>query len=159
MDLASTSSQTTLENTAYKSQPERPLLECSWCQKQGHYSKGHIWKTCRRLKAFKEKKKPEKGNSATTSEATAFLAHLKPSVYRYWVFDTGATAHLTSDRTLFTPLLPHSGYVTFADGNRCPIGGIGSIILPIILSDDTTSSLILKDTLYIPSLGPISLLS
>ena len=77
IDLGSTSNQDSLDNTAYKVKTEKPLKECSWCRKQGHPFKGHIWKNCFKLKAFK--KKEDKRNSVTTSEASGFLANLTPS--------------------------------------------------------------------------------
>ena len=162
MDLASTSNQGSLDNTAYKVKMDKPPKECSWCQKQGYFYKGHVWKNCRKLKAFKEKekKKDDKGNLATTSEATAFLANMTPSNCHYnWVFNTGATTHMTADKALFEELQPHSGHVTFADGQKRPVQGIGSITLPVVLSNGTTSSITLKNVLYVPSLGPTNLLS
>jgi len=103
MDLASTSNQGSLDNTAYKVKMDKPPKECSWCQKQGYFYKGHVWKNCRKLKAFKEKekKKDDKGNLATTSEATAFLANVTPSsCHHNWVFDTGATTHMTANKAV-----------------------------------------------------------
>ena len=100
MDLASTSilNQAPLDNTAYKAKAKQPK-ECSWCSKQGYYSKGHTWQTCFKLKAYKEKdkKKDEKGNSATSSEVTAFFADLNTTNHHYWVFDIRASVYLTSD--------------------------------------------------------------
>ena len=123
MDLASTSTQVSQDNTAYKVKAEKPSKEYSWCQKQGYFYKGHVWKNCRKLKAFKEKqkKKEDKGNLATTltTEATAFIANLSTSNYQNnWVFDTGATAHMTSDKTIFKDLQPHSGHVRFTNGQK-----------------------------------------
>ena len=85
MDLASTANQVSLDNSAYKIKADKPPKECSWCRKQGFSYKGHIWKSCYKLKAFKEKekKKEDKGNSATISEATAFIAYLNHSKHHH----------------------------------------------------------------------------
>ena len=66
---------------------------------------------------------------------------------------------MTSDQTLFKNLQLHSGFVRFADGQKRPLKGLGSIILPVVLSNGTTSSITLKNALYVPSLGPTNLLS
>lgn len=62
-----------------------------------------------------------------------------------WVFDSGATHHMTSDLSLFTSLssLSTSISVLTVNGTSMSLAGIGSI---------TTSGLCLSDVYYIPQL-------
>ena len=62
---------------------------------------------------------------------------------RAWIIDSGATHHVSHDRTLFTDYKPldHT-YVTLPNGYTVTIKGIGCIRL--------TDSIILFDVLYIP---------
>ncbi|CAL2250163.1 unnamed protein product [Prunus armeniaca] len=62
-----------------------------------------------------------------------------------WIFDSGATHHMTSDLSLFTSLssLSTSISVLTANGTSMSLAGIGSI---------TTSSICLSDVYYIPQL-------
>ena len=64
-----------------------------------------------------------------------------------WIFDTGATHHLTSDLANLSMHQPYHGgeEVTIADGSGLPITHTGSGLLPT-----PSRSLSLKDILYVP---------
>ncbi|KAI1005585.1 hypothetical protein K3495_g2633, partial [Podosphaera aphanis] len=82
---------------------------------------GHLYTECRKLKAHQQKRK-EKKNSAKTAQSTsddhtehcdtAFLAKFSSnSSCPNWIFDTGASAHMTGcshDFETLTPLQNHS---------------------------------------------------
>ncbi|KAG7533403.1 Reverse transcriptase RNA-dependent DNA polymerase [Arabidopsis thaliana x Arabidopsis arenosa] len=66
-----------------------------------------------------------------------------------WVFDTGATHHLTSDLANLSLHQPYNGgeEVTIADGSGLPITHTGSGLFPT-----PTRSLALRDILYVPDI-------
>ena len=67
-----------------------------------------------------------------------------------WYFDSGATKHITSCKTLFSTLqdAPHGGLVLCANDASYPIKGIGDVDL-ISCSED---SFTLVNALYVPSI-------
>ena len=63
---------------------------------------------------------------------------------RVWYFDSGATKHITSQRSLFTSLesAPKGNTVTCANNSSYPVGGVGQI----------GSTFTLYDALYVPGI-------
>jgi hypothetical protein len=69
-----------------------------------------------------------------------------------WILDSACTAHMTSQKKLFTKISPHCGSVTFGTGKQTLTIGRGTIELDLRLSDNTTVAAILNDVLYVPGL-------
>lgn len=68
-----------------------------------------------------------------------------------WVLDSGATIHMTHDRSLFTKFDPKgNGKIRIADGRLIKVEGIGTIKM-LIKTKDEPLSLILNDVRYVPA--------
>ena len=113
------------------------------------------WQECNKLKASRKNEgckntadlheekarlasqdKPSEGSStmATTFTASA-NSTLSTASTGVWIFDTGATSHMTPDTGVFSgSLRSHSGYVKFANGERGAISSVGSVKLRCRLS-------------------------
>ena len=160
MDLRSSSSE-----TAYKAASKT----CTFCQKAGH-----LWADChsrkRREEAKKRNSEKEKGSEraqvADGDSETALtvrlplseappISALSKSNALYWVLDSGATSHMTSNPGLFAHLRKRGGFVRIGDGSRIKIEGVGTMRLAC--EGDVTIAL--RDCLYVPDLGDVSLMS
>ena len=136
---------------------------CNYCRKVGHL----IAECTKRIE--NEKKRKQQGLVASTDNGKeeANLAHdgyaLTATCMDYessstcfsisnvdWYFDSGATKHITSCKTLFSTLrdAPRGGSVLCANDASYAIKGIGDVEL-ISCSGDTFT---LVDALYIPSI-------
>ena len=172
MDLRSSSSvaPSTVETVYKASLTQQPSKfessdgtdVCSYCQK-----KGHLWSECRarkrREKNKKEENKKKTGEQAKVADAdtakdeseTALTVQPSSSLSTSsWVLDSGATSHMTSNPDCLTRIHKKEGYVKIGDGSRIRIEGVGDIKLALSKS----STIILRDCLYVPSLGKLSLL-
>jgi len=68
-----------------------------------------------------------------------------------WVVDTGATDHMSPDRSLFTNFSPIDNLVQQGKG-RIRVLGTGSIFMNFILTNGATEQIELKNVLYMPDL-------
>lgn len=64
-----------------------------------------------------------------------------------WIFDSGATSHMCSDKTLFTSLRQHEENIEVAGENFMKSSGLGEVKITTSYSDIT-----LKDVLYVPEM-------
>lgn len=126
---------------------------CYFCKQPGHFRKN-----CRKWLAQKSDFKgnhrndSDKAKQAKSSrDSVCFLAGTM--IPNCWVIDSGATCHMTSDRSFFETLDSSvASNVTLADGNRTTAVGIGE---GIILGEDEFGNRVeitLKKVLYVPGL-------
>jgi hypothetical protein len=100
--------------------PANSKKECTYCKahKLGTYT-GHVWNDCRQLKAKQEAEKKETANVAQEETLHhALNAVSDPSVAYTWIFDTGASSHMTFNKGLFHSLSDYHGYVKVGGGRR-----------------------------------------
>ena len=139
--------------------------ECSYCKKRNFAYKGHTWKECRRLSKAKntETDKPtRRGTMPAKNPEFAAMAVLKsqlpptdvsPQLHNYrWVFDTGASSHMTSNKGYFESLSAHRGSVGFGNDTTLQVAGKGTVRLDCVLPDGKISQIRLHDVLYVPNL-------
>ena len=148
---------------------ESGTRSCSYCQK-----KGHLWSECRARKRREENKKDENKKKTTDKEKMTEKAKVadeddesetaltvRPSscmpTSPIWVLDSGATSHMTSHSDCFVRMSEKSGFVKIGDGSRIRIEGIGDVRLENPFN--ANAPIVLRDCLYVPSLGNLSLLS
>ncbi|KAI0992830.1 hypothetical protein K3495_g15354, partial [Podosphaera aphanis] len=119
LDVSANRTEPSADNKAYSAE-NHSVKECSWCKSLKYKYEGNLYTECRILKAHQQKRK-EKKNSAKTAQSTsddhtehcdtAFLAKFSSnSSCPNWIFDTGASAHMTGcshDFETLTPLQNH----------------------------------------------------
>jgi transposase InsO family protein len=150
--------------------------ECNYCKahKLGN-PQGHTWKDCRKLKAKQDAERKTEdssdGKKKTKDQATHVVREdsdnnsdsdthhaltsytvRNPSVFYNWVFDTGASSHMTFDKGLFETLSPHHGYVKIGNGKRLRISGKGTCRMLCQLPDGSVSQNRLTEVLCVPEL-------
>ncbi|KAI0993196.1 hypothetical protein K3495_g14988, partial [Podosphaera aphanis] len=171
MDISANRKTPNVDGKAYSS-TKQEVKECSWCKSRKYKYEGHLFTECRKLKAHQQKKKDKKSaakiaQSSTTAEQeteifdTAFVADSSThSSYARWIFDTGASAHMTGcshDFETLTPLQNHS--VKIADNSHVPVTGKGTVRLNLKNRKGEVFSTILQDVLLVPSFKQTRLFS
>ncbi|KAI0993867.1 hypothetical protein K3495_g14317 [Podosphaera aphanis] len=146
--------------------------ECSFCRARKYKYHGHLFSECRKLKAHKQKKKEKQSNAKVAQEAasndknssdeeiidTAFVA--KDLSSSAWIFDTGASAHMTGCHADFCSFTPLSGQnVRIADNTLVPVTGKGTVKLYFRNRQNETLCTSLQDVLLVPSFGQTRLFS
>jgi len=151
--------------TSSSKSPEQET--CTWCAKHHPSTKvGHNYKVCRNRKkqngqgtSSKEDKKKEKkktkkdeGNTAQDSDSEANVVSANVRTHS-WIFDTGASTHMSPDTDKFINLKKGSyGSILIGDGTRLEIEGIGSVLLSCLSPSGTVNSVELKECYYVPKL-------
>lgn len=99
------------------------------------------------------------GREQTTVDLTeddeyvhAFAVNIDPHSLPYspstWIFDSGASRHMSGHQSDFVDLRPRTGTISIAGGAKLPVEGIGSIRLMLKLPDGGTQPAIFTDVLY-----------
>lgn len=107
---------------------------CHFCNKPGH-----IKRNCRKFLSSRknnENAPPGAGRSdgpkakAVQSEGSSVAFSASSESSRAWVIDSGASAHMTNDRSFFKSLREFDGgLITLADGKKTAIRGEGTGVL------------------------------
>lgn len=152
-------------------QPERTSSkdkEYTWYRSRNYTFVSHLYTDCNKLAEHKQRqKKRSAANQAvdkssnndedndtvafhTTTEITAFAAGIPStaSISPSWIFDLGASKHMSGCVDDFTTLQPQTGTITVAGGNRLSVEGIGTVELLLRLPDGSTSKCELSNVLY-----------
>ena len=74
-----------------------------------------------------------------------------------WIIDSGASIHMTHNRSLFKDIVPKGGFICVANGEKANIEGVGLVILKF-KTPTGAFTLELKNVLLVPSLS-INLIS
>lgn len=134
-------------------------LSCFFCK--GH---GHLKKDCKKYKAWKDKKTKEDKTTAdkiTTNDkankveqSSEFMFMVSSHGFNQWIIDSGATSHVTSDKSCFTTF-EHttSTSLNVANGEKVNIRGKGTCKLEFVNSDGIESSTIVTNVLYAPEIN------
>lgn len=124
--------------------------KCFNCQKEGHWAN-----ICPEKKIVKKDGESEKNEEARVTEDLAIIVEEANFVQgsRNWIVDTGATGHMTYDRSDFVTYqdLDRPRHVLFGDKNQGSGIGIGDIKLTTLIGEQCTS-LTIKNVLHVPQL-------
>ncbi|KAI0997944.1 hypothetical protein K3495_g10247 [Podosphaera aphanis] len=170
MDISANRKTPNVDEKAYSS-TKQDVKECSWCKIRKFKYEEHLFTECRKLKAYQQKKKDKK-NAAKTAQSsaidkhsdlcdTAFMARpYTQSLCPSWIFDTGASAHMTGCSHDFETLTPLQNYsVKIADNSHVPVTGKGTVRLNLKNRKGEVFSTILQDVLLVPSFKQTRLFS
>lgn len=120
-------------------------LICHFCKKPGHKQRD-----CRRYLDQQDQDNEDDNQQARYAFAvTSKEAKLK----KEWIVDSGASAHMTSNRSFFEKLRPVSGDVVLADGRILPIEGVGSGNIVCNDGKGNSNRIRLYGVLFVPRLA------
>jgi hypothetical protein len=69
-----------------------------------------------------------------------------------WIFDYGASTHITLDAILYLDIWPIRSEVRVENGTKIPVYMISTVSVFVILKDGSIKNVMLKDCLYVPGL-------
>lgn len=161
LDLTGSTTNYSIDNTAYKS-TEKDEKECSWCKSKKMKYQGHLYTSCQKLKKHQEKKnqrripKPTEiaGAAAHESEFSdhALISNSSTVTSTKWIFDTGASTHMTGCESDFESLTQVQGQsVKIANNTYVPITGKGTVRLNLLTSTGEVLNTVLHDVMLVPS--------
>ena len=145
---------------ARQSSNSKKDYECFYCNKPGH-----IKKNCRAFKKNIEEKTQQKqkaniveNNDISDNEYSLLASALATKVNienKYWILDSGATQHMSNDKSYFNELniLATPLPVQVGDGRILDAIGVGTIALQMHLPDNTARKCFLKNVLCVPKLN------
>lgn len=139
---------------------------CYFCKEPGHFRK-HCKKLQSKKSLYANEKKQRyrkdddhKGGSAKAKQAhdargsggsVCFM--VGDSMPDCWVIDSGATRHMTSNRSFFTSLdRSENSRVTLADGNKTKVYGVGEGVVFGENGRGERMEVTLKNVLFVPEL-------
>lgn len=141
-------------NTAMTARkPSKPKPICKYCGKI-HKSE-NCWqefpekRPSARLSTAPQVDNTSQKNSPYSSSNIAFLTQTKRSTCDTWILDSGATQHMSNDKSHFTKLEPCSTTITTANNTKMTACGRGDVRL----CTPNGTSFTLLNVLYVPQLA------
>lgn len=137
----SSSSEQNVMYGKHKSKPKtKSTVKCFECGEMGHYAK-HC----------KKRNTKEKEKRSTKKETPVLFSSLiAKSTCDDWYIDSGASAHMTMNRTILENVKNvHTGNVTAANNSKMSIECSGDIKLQC---NDNNENIFVKNVLYVPDL-------
>lgn len=117
---------------------------------------GHLRRNCRKFLEAQKAERSEEEDKAKTAHGfgreVAFTLEedMNPSA---WVIDSGASTHMTGDRSFFGKLQEFAGgWITMANGVKTQIRGEGCGVLDSVGDDGEKVKIKMSDVKYVPGL-------
>ena len=128
---------------------------CFYCGKPGHYKRD-----CRKLRfdqgqSSSNQHHHENAKISLTDVKEEYTC-LTTADFRskdVWCMDSGATKHMTWNRSIFTEFRPMTNTVTMADGDKIECHGIGSVKLYSMDLASNKTNILLQEVLFVPELS------
>lgn len=130
-------------------------IECYYCHKFGH-----VMANCRK-RLNRAKNKDNDGVNDDSSNINAFVSEslidwsvaLNTDVKDAWIFDSGASKHMSHHRGWFSSFSTCDGdKVVLGDGTTCDVKGHGTIMIKTFVHNKWIDSM-LQDVLFVPTLN------
>lgn len=137
-----------------ESHSEKESRVCHFCKKVGH-----LRRNCRKLQASKREENPVKKSDnakakVVQSDSKGIAFTVSDDKSRSWVIDSGASAHMTNDKSFFASLREFAGgWITLADGKKTQILGEGSGVVYGIDGDEEPIRIDIGEVKYVPGLS------
>ena len=141
---------------------------CLYCKEKGHWAR-----RCPKKRRDQEKnqgggRRSENRDSRPSANAASARGNLQAwtamdlvsanQVQSKWVLDSGATHHMTADKSLFESLSSIRAPIRIANGPEMIAIGEGDIVLDLVV-DRRVNQVLLKKVLYVPDMGQSGLVS
>jgi len=140
---------------------------CLYCKEKGHWAR-----RCPKKRRDQEKNGGARRNENRDSKPSANAASARGNLQAWtamdsesakrvqskWVLDSGATHHMTADKSLFEDLSPIRASIHIANGSEMIAMGEGDIILDLDVNG-TPNQVRLRKALYVPDMGQSGLVS
>lgn len=116
--------------------------------------KGHLKADCRKFKSSNKTMVKTSVSQSSSQNFVSFNVHEchRNSNAKKWCIDSGATSHMTNDKSFFTNLQDTNTTVFLADGSSVQAGGIGDGWINCLLPSGKSQSINLKNVLFVPQL-------
>lgn len=130
---------------------------CHFCKKPGHFKQN-----CRKFLASKKRESSTStvnsgsGKAKTAQSESRNIAFTAASKRKsnVWVIDSGASAHMTNDRSFYSELEEFEcGFITMADGNKSQILGEGKGVVKGIDSCGEIVNINIHNVRFVPGLS------
>ena len=99
------------KKTTSKKKSKKVNVKCHYCGKRGHFAK--------------------KCKAPKTSEAEAFTVSESGGDGRLWILDSGASSHMTPNKSFFVNMIKASTKVFIANNASLPVLGVGDCYLKL----------------------------
>lgn len=126
-------------------------ITCFFCKKPGH-----LKKDCRKYMRWKTAKEKPKANQAVNEDKDTqicFSARSSSSSKGTWYIDSGATSHMSNNKSFFDTFnVRKNEVITLANGDSADVQGIGNGRLICKDNKGKPNTILVKDVLYVPTL-------
>ena len=143
-------------NSQQRRRKPKPTFKCHFCGKIGHFKRD-----CRKFLATQAQGKQSANSTEEKRDEILVTTHALTTTEKgAWIVDSGATAHMCNDVSLFTDMkkLEPPIQVTLGDGRSLEGKGEGTVVIETLLPDGSTTICRLENTVFVPGLS-YSLLS
>ena len=142
MDEYQRQAGSTDSNSVLKTQDNRTVKRCHFCNK-----KGHLKRDCWKMKRIQNEKK-----NTTSNETNVNFCFLTPNGESYWIVDSGATCHICNNEADFTSIdRKVTEEARVANGQTIVSSGKGKCLMKTINSKQEAKQVIINDVLFILS--------
>ena len=140
----------------------RKKMRCHYCKKIGHMQKD-CYERARNEKSRHPQKKGKKSGSEGDNSIGLLATHTlaaaasdnKTNNRNCWIIDSGATCHISCNKTMFDKIesMSEPQIVTLGDGSSIETSERGTVKLKLKQVDGTYKDCTLYDVLYVPELS------
>lgn len=148
--------KTKMRGNVYVKRDNKEKL-CYYCKKSGHL-KQDCYHYKRNNGKYDKARVVNNDTSGDEESDENYCFNVSDKITSEWYIDSGASSHMTNDRSFFTEYQESKSYVELADGRKIISNGVGVGKLKCLNDNNKTTVILVKNVLFVPDLGT-SLLS